>query len=530
MRLTDNLTPAPRTLDASAVLRSLARIDVRWAAIIGAAVVVLVGVPLAVALNIWIDEAFTLHTTGAGPIAAWTQAAIFEAQPPLYFVLEATWRTLNESSIAFARLPSVVFAAATVALIVGAAGRIAPRIPPLAVALVTALNPLVIWAAVEMRVYPLVFLVGAALAWTFYEGFLVTTPSRRARIGWFLVAIIGLYTQYYVGFLLAAQGLTVVALRRELVRDFAVGCVLIALAFVPILPTTLLHVRSSGQFVLPTTVFEAIRKMADAVFVVVLPHDVSWSGLANIGGVALATALALMLFLLGRPPRPRGASAAFILQWLICLVLFTVVFRVAGGPSIWTKYVIVTAPSSMLVGLLLFSSLRRRRALTNSIAFAIFMIFAATALYRQYQPPLAKPGDWQRLAQSLSADDLRTPVSVFPAELSEAMRWYLPTPTIPIPGPMPFTFDYVRRTTLDDEGAVARVLEPVRARSPHLWLVTTGLCLDSRIVYYNYHCRYLETYLERRYRLVRSVVFRGSLARLYERSSAPAADVHDHLR
>jgi hypothetical protein len=56
-----------------------------WASAAGAALVVLVAVPLAAALNVWIDEAFTLHTTGAGPLHAWAQAVTFEAQPAAVF-------------------------------------------------------------------------------------------------------------------------------------------------------------------------------------------------------------------------------------------------------------------------------------------------------------------------------------------------------------------------------------------------------------------------------------------------------------
>jgi uncharacterized membrane protein YgdD (TMEM256/DUF423 family) len=39
------------------------------------------------------------------------------------------------------------------------------------------------------------------------------------------------------------------------------------------------------------------------------------------------------------------------------------------------------------------------------------------------------------------------------------------------------------------------------------------------LVYFKYNCGFLESYLARKYRLVKTVVFRGSLVRLYARAS-----------
>ena len=43
-------------------------------------------IPLAAILNIWIDEAYTLQSTGAGLAHAVQRALNFELQPPLYYV------------------------------------------------------------------------------------------------------------------------------------------------------------------------------------------------------------------------------------------------------------------------------------------------------------------------------------------------------------------------------------------------------------------------------------------------------------
>ncbi len=514
----------PGRREIVSLVRRLFVIRVGPAAAVGALLVALIAIPLDLKLNVWIDESFTLHSTGAGPFVAWAQAVNFEAQPPLYFVLEGLWRMLDESSIGFARILSTLFAAAAVALIVAAAKALAPRVPPIFVALTVALNPTVIWTAAEMRVYALVMLVGAGLAWSFYEGFLIEARSRRAQLWYVLFAIAGMYTQYYVGFFLAAGGLTIVALRRGALKEYLVAAAAIVVAFVPFVPIALLHVRSSGEFIIATSLAESLHQIVDAVFVIVMPHYTGWAGLLKVGGFALAAAVVVALFALGRPPAPRGPAAVFAVQWLGALTIFVVLFHLLGAPLTLQKYVTVVAPSTMLLAFMFLSGLRRNRIIAGRLALATYAIFTGTDFWGEYRPPTIKPGDWQHVAQTVSSAGDKTPVAVFPPELAVPLSLYLPEPTIEIPRPMSFTLDYVRATTLTDERDVARVLDPIRATSPRLWLVTTGRCEDMPLNYYNYRCRYLDEYLARRYRLVRSVAFRGSLARLYVRFPLASAD------
>lgn len=494
------------------------------AALFGIFVVVLIAVPLAAALNIWIDEAFTLHTTGAGVRYAISQSIEFEAQPPLYFIVEAGWRLFDNSSVLFARVPSVVFAAAAVAVIVFAARRIAPAVPPLVTALVTALNPLLIWAAAEMRVYALVILVGAVLTWTLYEGFFAVDVSPRARslarAYYGAAAIVGLYSQYYVGFLLIAHALTIIVARRGALKPFVFVMVAVAVAFAPFLHVALVHVAASGQFVEHATLLKALHELTNAVFAFVLPHDIGWSGAVKYAGFALAGALLTVLVVVGRPAADPARRAVFV-QWLAGVAIFTLLFWLSGIPVDPERHLVILAPASLLAALLFVASVTRRRVFLGSLAAASFAVFSAHALWMQYRPPLMKLGDWNRVAATLLVTDRAAPVAVFPAEAALALGRYLPAVLTPIPYWMPFTVDYVGATTLTGESQVARVLDPLRMRTERLWIVTTGPCIPSLLRAYNYNCQYLETYLQRRYRVVKSVAFRGALARLY--AAAPVS-------
>src|SRR5665647_3232622 len=59
-------------------------------------------------LNIWEDEAYSLHTTSKNLATVIRESYDFEGQPPFYFLLLAIWRHIN-SGIFFARLLSLIF-------------------------------------------------------------------------------------------------------------------------------------------------------------------------------------------------------------------------------------------------------------------------------------------------------------------------------------------------------------------------------------------------------------------------------------
>ena len=58
---------------------------------------VLVATILAAILNVWVDEAYTLDTTGGSVSYAWNQAIQFELQPPGYFLILTAWRVIADS-------------------------------------------------------------------------------------------------------------------------------------------------------------------------------------------------------------------------------------------------------------------------------------------------------------------------------------------------------------------------------------------------------------------------------------------------
>ena len=73
-------------------------------------------------------------------------------------------------------------------------------------------------AALEIRVYALVILISSLLLLFLYNGYLTDLPNKNAKIWYIIFSILGLYTQYYIGFLLVANAFVLLIMKRWRIR------------------------------------------------------------------------------------------------------------------------------------------------------------------------------------------------------------------------------------------------------------------------------------------------------------------------
>jgi hypothetical protein len=280
----------------------------------------------------------------------------------------------------------------------------------------------------------------------------------------------------------------------------------------------------TGDSVARATPLDAAREIVHALFVYVSPHDVSWwKGSVKLAGVGLALVLALGFALVGRIAAPSGPARGVLFAWCVALVVFVLAFSIVGLPIDLVRHLIVLAPPTVLVVAILLSSLQRGQRLACAIVCAVFALLAGAQFAVEYHAPLAKQGDWKRVAALLAHDGRSIPIAVFPAEYALPLAVYLPVPTIAIPRAMPFTLEYVEATALTGAPDVARVLDPVQARAQRLWIVTPDECRSPDLWTADYHCTYLERYLQSHYQLEKTVELHEVIARLYVRRQPPRA-------
>jgi hypothetical protein len=479
-------------------------------------------IPLAYRLNIWLDEAFTLHTTGAGLRYAFQQATGFEMQAPLYFILLGVWRKLNDS-IFFARLFSVACIALTIKVAASLSRRFIEEIHPGWVAAAVAFNPFVIWAALEIRLYAFALLLSALLLVLFHDGYLKeTTQSKRARILYLFVCVLALYTQYYLGFQLVAHACALLALRRwRALGSYLVGMLVVGLCFAPMMVVVYAHMTGHSQYgnnALP--IIEGFRFIARKFYLYLLPtgdisHDIFKRWILRLG---LLVAL-IFIWKKGRTSLTTERLALLSITTALSILFLIAVF-LTDVRLLQDRH---TAALFLPTILLAFSLVALAPKIAPPIWTLIIALFYATTLYASHAP-LAKNGDWQRVASHVMAHEKPgQPILVFRGRGALTLSYYYTgqNPIVPLPSENRYDTLNLSEEVLRDEQQVADAISRVPGSHDELWVIMDGD--PKRCVYedLNYNCQILESYLEKHYAVEASQDFFRSRVRLLRRKSGP---------
>ncbi|HEX9923783.1 MAG TPA: glycosyltransferase family 39 protein, partial [Anaerolineae bacterium] len=220
--------------------------------------------------SLWFDEAISVHwarqTVPRILEVGFTQAE--DRLPPLYYLMLKGWTILFGRSEIGVRSLSVAFGTLLIPVVASLAAALFNRRVALGAALLTALNPFLIWYAQEARMYAPAVFFSALTVWAFVglcnasKPTIIEKPNQaQARTqsagrtvqyaiqhqsilyltGFILAAIAGLYTHLYTGFLLPALGLWLVISypwARRLWLLFAASGLIITLTFVPLAMAT----------------------------------------------------------------------------------------------------------------------------------------------------------------------------------------------------------------------------------------------------------------------------------------------------
>ena len=159
----------------------------------------------------------TLYATQNGFKTAFHNAASEQRQAPLYFWLLSLWRSINHS-IFFPRAFSVLCSAIAIWLFARSAERLLTVRAALFATAFFALHPFLFWASLEIRVYSFAILLTIILIRTFFVAFWQEDRKRsdlRYPKAWFLIAaIVSLYTNYYLGFVLVGLFVALLVTRK----------------------------------------------------------------------------------------------------------------------------------------------------------------------------------------------------------------------------------------------------------------------------------------------------------------------------
>jgi uncharacterized membrane protein len=495
----------------------------RWSGPLTALVILIhlmLTVTLASRLNLGLDETYSMETTSRNVSYAWNQALSFELQPPVWFALLSLWRTFNHS-IFFARLFSVLCTVLMLLALSGVARRYLRNIPPVLIVAASAFHPLVIWAAVEIRLYAFVLLLTAVLLILFYDGWIKSAafePRAVERILFVLLALTGVYTQYYVGFLLAGCGLALLMrVQWRETRNYAGWMIVVALGIIPLL--RLLRHQLSGH----RQTSQAAHSWAGDLRVIswrlqelLLPAE--WSPLSTLGKFLLALIVALILVTAFQRFHALLVTERVALVAITATVgiFFLVAVRATGPGLMERRHFAVLLPPLMLLMFSLAETIGGRKgAMTWCLTGLIFFVSSLGATYK----PMAKAGDWKRVASSIQAAEKdQQPIAVYFVNGAFALRHYYNGKNLVIQLPQEPSF--VRYDTHEhgfrDKQQMADIIGKLPKERGEIWLVTlTDKNCDSLGV--PLHCQLLEEYLAENFIFQSDAMFTGSRVRLLRR-------------
>lgn len=464
-------------------------------------------VPFALTLNVWTDEASTLYATQNGFWVAFQTAAAEQKQAPLYFWIMSLWR-MADDSLFFARLFSIVCSLGAIVVFHRLATRFFKPVAALAATAFIALHPFLIWASVEVRVYSLVVLLSVVLIRLFLDAFFDDdgSPNRYWKSVWFLVfAIISLYTNYYLGFLLAGLffALIVTGKWRSAIR-YAGLMVVAGAAFLPLVLTAAAELRSrSAGSIEEYSLIDGVKVVWNHLLTFLLPTEIfppEQQSIASmvrawIARFGLAVIAILAIWKRKDITAPTIAFAVVAAAIGFCMI-------VAGslvGPSLIVirhaamLYVTVVLPLALLIRDISVGW----RVNNIFLAGAVPLIIASFGYgISHIYPEHTKRGDWARVAAFIEQNESAgQPILVFPTFDALSPRSHYKGVNQILPDEK--YFDFIPGANVRSPEDLRREIEFAISELPpgsdRIWLAVGDLCNG------NDGCSPLQNYIDANY-------------------------------
>lgn len=193
----------------------------------------------------WGDEAWTSLISQL-PYAQMLKTTAADFHPPGYYtIIELLYRFLPPTEIN-TRLVSIFFYIATVFMVYKLASYVRGHLFGILSALIVALNPIFFTYAFEARNYTM--FAFAATGSIFFLLELSKKFNRSSAIGFVVLTTLGVYTHYYMLFILGAQGLYLLPFDRKIFWRMMGLYIIIGVLFLPwvkVLVGQILSVKSS---------------------------------------------------------------------------------------------------------------------------------------------------------------------------------------------------------------------------------------------------------------------------------------------
>jgi uncharacterized membrane protein len=474
--------------------------------------------PLAYLLNIWTDEASTLYTTEHGFLHAFENVFANEKQAPLYFLLMSLWRLLDDS-IFFARLFSIICSLLAIIVFYRLARKFWKDKTAIFVSGIFALHPYLIMASLEIRLYSLLILISALLLKLFFEGYLYSeeishAKARRAqselkfknpRILFIVLSIVGLYVNYYVGFLLVGCFLALLILRRwSATKTYFLQMIPVGLAILPLLWIIQRQfLERAAAFNAEKPLIEGVKTLWNHFLTFVLPTEVfpvmgelTAFSFARLWIVRIAILAIVVLLIKTKGKFLDEKVIALAAIYAVCSLFLLGVYLLLGIKYIEIRHsAIAFVPLILLVALLLSKLLPKKSWIFVAALYAVFFSYSIYALY----PNLAKRGDWARVAEYIEKNEKpNQPIIVFRNYDALSLPYHYRGINVILPKDN--FFDWEAEDAPDSPNVFRKQTEFIISKIPvdaeEIWLLTDETCQVSET---QVRCQPLENFVRANY-------------------------------
>lgn len=369
----------------------------------------------------WMDEGFTFITVDRPFGSLVRLLTTDEANMSPYMLALYVWRLLGDDA-ATLRLLSVVFAVATVPVVATIADRTLGRPTAVIAGFLVALHPMVVTYAQELRGYTLAMLAASVSMLAFLER--VERPRWAASFVWVAASAVGVYAHFFVGLVLVAQLVSLLAhpKGRAVLRGMAGPLLAVVVLLLP-LEVFVLGKGSSQIAWIPPLSWEGIKTWG-----------VWFSGDLSNGPALLAVSAVLLALGVWAAALRRGDSTRVRLgtdQWRRLLVVFWLVVPliitalVSVVIPVWTeRYLIVALPAALILIAHGCATLPRRAAVPAAVVVVSFYVSTLTSVYGD---DLKWGSDWRAASAELSLRAGDDPVIFAPASGRNVYRYYQQT-------------------------------------------------------------------------------------------------------
>lgn len=486
----------------------------------GLAVIILLNLAITIflglKLNVWIDEAYSLHTTSGDIGYAFSQAIKFESQAPLYFIILKLWRFIDPSPF-FARLFSMICISCAIYLSAKLSARYIPRVRPVWFAVIIAFNPFTIWAAVEIRAYALIILITVLLLLFFFEGYLAESPRKFARYSYITLAVLGLYTQYYVGYLLFANAVLLLLYgKRRMLGTYIINMIVPLLSLTLILPEIFSQMSTHSKYKYVASsdlIYESFRfillKCKDYIFAIdeySIDFALRW--------LIRASFLVLLYFTIknymNRVFWLFVRNYRFLFSVVIVLIVFfSITYNLLGQFFLQDKHTAILFIPVLITAFGIISINPDKKI--TATWFGILLTLYAFTLWNNYST-LSKHANTALAAEFIMEKERENqPILVYRNELALPLVYHYSglNDVFPLPHAINFDEPYDHNLwIINSYVELDSVISSIPRNPDYVWLVNT----KTKSVYgVDYHNDILENYVKKNYTAQYDVSFRTDI-------------------